>query len=114
MTACWRLPDGRLLVPARAKAEDGAVVRVGVMAIGPEHPDFEAWAKLSRREEDTTAEGYSYFRDRDGTLCREVARQREVWFPRTKKWSPYFWNADDVVPITPADVRAGWGAKALA
>jgi len=109
-----RLPDGRLLVPARAEAEDGSVVRVGVMAIGPEHPDFEAWEEISRREEDTMAEGYSYFRDRDGTLCRDNPRgPYEVWWPEAKSWNPYFWNSCDVVAITAEDVVAGWGVKAL-
>ena len=56
---------------------------------------------------------YSYFRDRDGTLCREVARQREVWFPERKVWSPYFWKSTDVVEITPAAAREMGGEAAV-
>ena len=58
---------------------------------------------------------YSYFRDRDGTLCRDnPSGPYEVWWPHTKTWNPYAWDSRDVVAITPEDVVAGWGKKALA
>ena len=61
-----------------------------------------------------TAEGYSYFRDRDGTLCRRSrTTQREVWDPKPKEWGRYFWDDRDVVEISEADVKARWGAEAL-
>lgn len=38
-----RLPDGRLLVPMRAEGP-GGVVGDGLVAIGPDHPDFRTWS----------------------------------------------------------------------
>lgn len=38
-----RLPDGRLLVPMRAEGP-GGIVGDGLVAIGPDHPDFQAWS----------------------------------------------------------------------
>jgi len=61
------------------------------------------------------AEGYRYFRDRDGTLCRDNPRgPYEVWWPDSQEWSPYFWDSRDVVAITPVDAVRGWGAATIA
>jgi len=46
-----RLPNGNLLVPARAEAEDGTIGD-GMMEIGPEHPDFERWQEFVEPEGD--------------------------------------------------------------
>lgn len=43
-----RLPDGRLLVPMRAEGP-GGVIGDGLVAIGPDHPDFQAWERLLDR-----------------------------------------------------------------
>lgn len=57
---------------------------------------------------------YIYFRDRDGTLCRDHPQgQHEVWLPNSETWSAYFWDARDVVAITPEEAAAGWGAAAV-
>lgn len=38
-----RLPDGRLLVPMRAEGP-GGIVGDGLVAIGPDHRDFQTWS----------------------------------------------------------------------
>jgi hypothetical protein len=39
-----RLPDGRLLIPATARADDGTVGCGGRIPIGPDDPDFAYWS----------------------------------------------------------------------
>lgn len=60
------------------------------------------------------AEGYSFFRDRDGTLCRDnPTGPYEVWWPTAKKWSAYTWDSREVVPITAEEARAQFGDDAV-
>ena len=44
-----RLPNGDLLIPVRAESKDGAVGDA-LKAIGPGHPDYEAWLPFVRGE----------------------------------------------------------------
>lgn len=44
-----RLPNGDLLVPVRAESADGAIGDA-LKAIGPTHPDYEAWLPFVRGE----------------------------------------------------------------
>ena len=91
-------------------ARDGAIPAAAAAEL---LPAVEAEARAVGRRMRVVE--YSYFRDRDGTLCRRHPQgSHEVWWPDSKQWAKYFWDSRDVVEITPEDVRAGWGAKALA
>ena len=42
MIPAKRLPNGKLLIPRRAEAEDGTIGD-GMEEIGPDHPDYADW-----------------------------------------------------------------------
>ena len=46
-----RLDNGNLLVPARAESDDGDVLGDGTAEIGPDDPDYEAWARELERQQ---------------------------------------------------------------
>lgn len=46
-----RNPDGTLTVPMRAEAD--GVIGDGLVTIGPDHPDYQAWDEWLRDVEDT-------------------------------------------------------------
>ena len=50
-----RLPNGNLLVPMRAESDDGTLVGHGMVEIGPEHPEYAAWAERAVEEQPTGA-----------------------------------------------------------
>lgn len=54
MTKAKRLPNGNLLVPARAETEDGNKIGDGVKEVSPGTPEYEAWLpyveRVDRRE----------------------------------------------------------------
>jgi hypothetical protein len=62
------LPNGHLLVPARAESEDpehGTVLGDGMIEIGPDHPDYAEW------REDLEAS-----RAREAEIDAELERRR--------------------------------------
>ena len=58
MVKATRLPNGNLLIPARAESDDGTVIGDGMIEIGPEHPDFAAWSAGAVEREPVPEGGY--------------------------------------------------------
>jgi hypothetical protein len=48
-----RLPDGRLLIPATAEADDGTRGH-GRITIGPDDPRYEVWDEMTPTEPEST------------------------------------------------------------
>ena len=46
-----RLPNGNLLVPARAESDDGEVLGDRIVEIGPDDPQYDAWAAELERQQ---------------------------------------------------------------
>ena len=51
MPGMTKLPNGNLLVPKRAEGPEG-MIGDGVEEIGPDHPDFEAWMRTFKLQND--------------------------------------------------------------
>jgi hypothetical protein len=43
-SGAYKLPDGGLMVPARAESEDG-VIGDGMVRVSPGDPDYERWLR---------------------------------------------------------------------